>query len=78
MQEKKPLYSCEDAIEKFVPRDHRLSYMYYSASNMMPIGDPRGGFFYLALMMDLIIFLTYPVSTMPTREEDKSRLHVDL
>ena len=35
-----------------VPRDYRLSYMYHSASNMMPIGDPRDGVFYLTLMMD--------------------------
>ena len=42
-----PLYSCERGIEKSFPPDH-------SASLVMPIGDPRDGFFYptLSLMID--------------------------
>ena len=56
-KKKNPLL-YEDRIEKSVPQDHRLS----SASLVMPIGDPRDGFFYptLRLMIDsynLIIFL---------------------
>ena len=44
-------YSCEDGIEKPVPRDHRLSSL---ASLVMPNGDPRDRFFYpiLKLMID--------------------------
>ena len=71
MQEKKkPFYSCEDGIEKSVPRDHRLSYMYHSASNMMPIGDPRDIFSYLTLLMDPYNYSH--VSTIPTREKIKA------
>ena len=47
-------------VEKYVSRDHRLSY--HSASLEMPIGDPRDGFFYPTLTHMIMMG-----PTMPTR-----------
>ena len=50
-------YSCEDGIEKPVPRD---PYCHHLASLLMPIGDPQDVFFYptLTLMMDSYMFVS--------------------
>ena len=45
------MMSCEGRIEKYVLK---ITFCHYSASLVMPIGDPRDRFFYpnLTLMMD--------------------------
>ena len=69
-QEKIIRYSYEGRIEKSDHRDHRLS---YSASLVMPNGDPRDGFFYptLTLMIDSYIITDCRI-THGTEEETRN------
>ena len=49
-QEKRSiLKSCEDGIEKSLPRNHSLSSL---TSFVMPNSEPRDGFFYPTLQLD--------------------------
>ena len=74
---KKIHYLCEDGIEKSVPR---ITDCHHAASLVMPIGDPRDGFFYptLILMIDtynLEKYLPDPDGTVDEYQKPKTKLN---
>ena len=56
-QEKENLYFCEDGLEKYVPRDNRLSSI---ANILMLIGDPLSGFFYSTRTPKILSYIITP------------------
>ena len=63
-EERETNYSCEDGIENL---SLTINVCHHSASLVMPIGDPRNGFFYptLTLIMDsFIVTLKYQPKTL--------------